>query len=128
MEHFAALRLFHETCAALSLSLFLLRCGLAQWAPAALKALVLRVLPHVIDTAFLASGLTMAALIRQYPFVDGWLTAKVFGLIAYIILGSLALKRAKTGTARLAFALLATAVFFYIVGVALRHDPRSWLA
>ena len=33
---------------------------------------------------------------QQYPLVHGWLTAKFFALIAYIVLGTIALKRGKT--------------------------------
>ena len=75
-----------------------------------------RILPHIIDTLFLASGIWLAVIIRQYPFAHGWLTAKIFGLLAYIILGSLALKKANSqlvrtlafGTALLSFAWIAS--------------------
>ncbi|TXH04651.1 MAG: regulator SirB [Nevskiaceae bacterium] len=116
------------SCAALSLALFLLRAVPALRTQPPTPPRVLRVLPHVIDTVFLLSGLALATTIHQYPFVHGWLTAKVLGLIAYIVLGSLALKRAPTRAGRAVALAAALLTFAYIVGVAMHHDPRSWLA
>jgi uncharacterized membrane protein SirB2 len=79
----------------------------------------------------LASALWLAWRIEQYPFVHGWLTAKVLALAAYIVLGSVALRRGLTRSARaLAFAL-ALACAAYIVLVALTRDalgPLAWIA
>jgi uncharacterized membrane protein SirB2 len=88
----------------------------------------LRIVPHVIDTLFLATGIWLAVRIGQYPFVQPWLTAKVFGLIGYIILGSIALKRGSTRAIRAAAFVAALAVFAYIVGVARARHPGSWWA
>jgi len=81
-----------------------------------------RIAPHVIDTVLFLSAIAMAIMIRQYPFVTGWLTAKFVALLAYITLGHIALKR-RSATA-LAAALLTLA---YIVGVALCRDPLTCL-
>ena len=58
--------------------------------------------------------------------VHGWLTAKVVGLLFYIGLGTVALKRGRTRRARIAAWLAAQAVFFYIVAVALTRNPLPW--
>jgi len=60
-----------------------------------------RVLPHVVDTALLASAIALAVALGQYPLVNGWLTAKLAGLLAYIVLGSIALKRGRTRKIRI---------------------------
>lgn len=119
-------RWLHIGCAMLSFTLFVLRGSFMLWRPQALRQRWLRVAPHIVDTVFLASGLYLATLIRQYPFTHGWLTAKVFGLIAYIILGSLALKHGRTRGARAAAFVGGIAMFLYIAGVARAHDPLSW--
>lgn len=129
LEAFAAwswLKLLHLSCAALSLALFLLR-GTWMLAESPLRdARWTKVVPHVIDTVFLVSGIALAVRIAQYPFVQPWLTAKVFGLIAYIVLGSVALKHGRSrGIRALAF-VAALAVFGYIVGVARARHPLSW--
>lgn len=112
--------------AALSLLLFTLR-GAWMLAESPLRdARWTRIAPHIIDTLFLATGLWLAIRIGQYPFVQPWLTAKVFGLVAYIILGSIALKRGRTRAIRGAAFVAALAVFAYIVGVARARHPLSW--
>lgn len=91
----------------------------------------IKVVPHINDTVLLAAAIALTVLTDQYPFVDAWVTAKVFGLIAYIILGSLALKAGRTRRARVAAWLGAMAVFGYVVSVALTKNPWgvfSWLA
>jgi uncharacterized membrane protein SirB2 len=81
----------------------------------------LRVLSYVIDTVLLAAAILLALIIRQYPFVNGWLTAKVLLLVLYIGLGTIALKRARTRTGRTLAMLAALLVFLLIIGVAVRH-------
>lgn len=82
-----------------------------------------RILPHVVDSLLLGSALTMAWMSGQYPFVNGWLTAKLFGLIAYILLGMTALKRGRTMAIRARFFGLAVLAYLYIVSVALTRSP-----
>lgn len=74
--------------------------------------------PHVIDTVLLGSGIYLALHLHQYPFTHDWLTAKFFGLVTYILLGNIALKRSTTKTLCLLSWLAALVVFFYIVSVA----------
>lgn len=91
-----------------------------------LSARWVKIVPHVIDTLLLASAVTMAVMIRQYPFVAPWITAKVLVLIAYIVLGTIALKRGKTKRVRIAAWIAAQLVFLYIVAVALTRSPLPW--
>lgn len=128
MSYFAELKLLHIGCAAISLALFLLRGAWMLAESPRLQARWARIVPHIVDTVFLGSGIALAALLRQYPFLDGWLTAKVFGLIAYIILGSIALKRGRTRAVRAGALVLAVAVFLYILGVARMKNSASWAA
>jgi len=120
---YLALKHLHVTCVVLSGLGFCLRgWWMARQSPL-LQHRLSRVLPHIIDTLLLGSALTMAWLSGQYPFAQGWLTAKFFGLLAYIVFGALALKRAKTRALRLRFFALALLVYAYIVSVALTRNP-----
>jgi uncharacterized membrane protein SirB2 len=122
MNYYIAIKHLHVTFAALSGIFFLLR-GLLMLAdsPLLLRRWI-RMAPHVVDTALLASALALVFLSGQYPFVQAWLTAKLIALVAYIVLGSIALKRGKTKGVR-AFALFAAlATFAYIVAVALTRQ------
>jgi uncharacterized membrane protein SirB2 len=60
----------------------------------------------------------LATILQQFPFVNGWLTAKVLLLALYIVLGSIALKRGKTRRTRILALLGALATYGYIIGVA----------
>ena len=92
-----------------------------------LSARWVKVTPHVVDTVLLASAIAMALVIRQYPFVAGWITAKVLALVLYIALGAYALKRGRTKAVRVGAWIAAQCVFAYIVAVALTKDPLPFM-
>lgn len=123
MELYPTLRAIHVTCVALSLSGFALRGAWMLTESALLNHRLTRVLPHLVDTLLLGSAIGMAILIRQYPFADGWLTAKFIALLVYIALGSVALKRGRTHTIRKAAFVAALATAAYLVAVALTRSP-----
>ena len=117
----------HVACVILSLGGFVARGLLMLAGSPLLGTRVVRIAPHVVDTLLLASAIGLAWMLRQYPFVHGWLTAKVLGLVAYIVLGAIALRRGTTKGIRAAAFVAASATAFYIVSVALTHDPRGFL-
>ena len=120
---YTLIKQLHLATLVVTLALFVLR-GLWMMADSPrLKARWVRVVPHVNDTLLLASGLGLAFLMQQYPLVHGWLTAKLFALIAYIVLGTIALKRGKTRKVRIAAWVAALLVFAYMVAVARAHAP-----
>ncbi len=124
---YLALKHFHITCVVLSGAGFALRGWWSITGSGLLRAKLTRSLPHIIDTCLLGSAVTLAWMSGQYPFVQGWLTAKVLGLLAYIGLGMLALKPGRpSGVRRVAF-LAALATFAYIVSVALSKNPLGFL-
>jgi uncharacterized membrane protein SirB2 len=121
------LKNLHLATIAITLTLFLLRGFWMMADSPRLQARWVRIIPHVNDTLLLTSGIALAVLIQQYPLVHGWLTAKLFALIAYIVLGTIALKRGKTRGQRIAAWIAALLVFGYMVAVALAHDPLPFL-
>lgn len=125
---YLALKHFHITCVVLSGAGFALRGWWSITGSDLLRAKLTRRLPHIIDTGLLGSAITLAWMSGQYPFVQGWLTAKVLGLLAYIGLGMLALKPVRPPGVRLAAFLAALATFAYIVSVALSKNPIGFLA
>lgn len=120
---YSLIKNLHLTTIALTLALFVLRGAWMMADSPRLQARWLRIVPHVNDTLLLTSGITLAVLVQQYPLVHGWLTAKFFALIAYILLGTIALKRGKTKVQRVAAWIAALLVFGYMVAVAIAHDP-----
>lgn len=82
--------------------------------------------PHSVDTLLLVSAIMLAWQLGISPLQAPWLAAKIVALLAYIVIGSVALKRGKTRRIRLAAWLAAQVVFFYIVSVAVTRDPAPW--
>ena len=85
-----------------------------------------RVVPHVNDALLLATGIGLAYLTGQAPGPQPWLTGKLVGLLAYIGLGMVALRRGRTRRLRSAALLGALAIFAYIVAVALTRQALPW--
>ncbi|GLW61300.1 siroheme synthase [Hydrogenophilus thermoluteolus] len=121
------LKHLHLTTVALTITGFLLRFTWRLRSHPWLHAPLTRVLPHINDTLLLTSGLGMAAMIGQYPFTTPWLTAKFFWLLAYIIAGHFALKRAQTRRGQWCACVVALVCVAMLVGTAIYHHPLSWL-
>lgn len=122
---YIAIKHLHITTAVLSIAFFILRAYWSVNGSALLQKRVVKISPHIIDTILLVCGVYLAAIIG---FDQPWIIAKIIALIAYIGVGTIAIKRGKTPRTRGYAALVAVAIFLYIVGVALAHNPWSWLA
>ena len=120
---YLALKSIHVASVVASFSLFFVRGVWMLRDSPLLRARWVRIAPHIIDTVLLASAIALAYMLRQYPFGSGWLTAKVLGLVVYIVLGTVALKRGQTRRIRAGAWLAALAVFLYIVSVARTKNP-----
>ncbi len=128
MAYYALIKQLHLATVVVTLTLFLLRGVWMLMDSPRLQARWTRIVPHINDTLLLASGIALAVLMQQYPLVHGWLTAKLFALIAYIVLGTLALKRGKTKAQRVSAWIAALLVFGYMLAVARTHDPLPFLS
>lgn len=124
-ELYAALRHTHLGLIGLSVSLFALRgVGVLAGASWPLSGAV-RALSVGIDVFLLLAGVGLAVLLQVS---QAWLPVKLVWLLAYIVLGSYALKRARTRAGKaLAFALALGCVTM-LVGVARAHHPLGWFA
>ncbi len=125
-EFYEQIRAVHIGSVLASGGLFLLRgfgvnvfgASWPMWAP-------VRYLSYTIDTVLLTAALMLMTIVRQYPFVHGWLTVKVVLVVVYIVLGVFALKRGRTRPVRLGFFAAALLVFGFIYTVARAHDPAG---
>ncbi|MHA7917333.1 SirB2 family protein [Alloalcanivorax xenomutans] len=127
MLDYLLIKQLHMTLAALSLGLFVLRAGWSVAGSPMLRRRWVRVTPHIVDTLLLTFGVTLMILLRAWPHQTPWLAAKLLALLVYIGLGTMAIKRGTTPARRAGYALAAVVVFLYMVGVAVRHHPGSWL-
>ena len=121
-----AIKLLHVSCVALSYLLFVLRGIWMLVQPARLQQRWVRVVPHVIDTMLLGSAITLAIALQLSPLHTPWLLGKIIALLFYIGLGMVAIRHGKTRGIRFTAWMAAQLVFFYIVSVALTHDPQPW--
>ena len=122
------LKYAHMVAAVTSISGFMLR---GYWMLVDSKKLqqpVARIAPHIIDTVFFLAGIGLIWLLHLEPLKQPWLIAKFTGLIVYVLLGTLAIRRGPTKQIRTIALVGAVAVFAYIVGVALTRSPLSWLS
>ncbi|WP_042301655.1 SirB2 family protein [Paraburkholderia kururiensis] len=125
IEMWPALRHAHMTLAACSGALFATRgAAVLLQRPWPMRR-HWRVASYVIDTLLLAAGVTLWATLRLSPVRDAWLGTKLLVLVAYILAGSVALKRGKTLTARGAAYGTALALYLFIASVAITHSPAG---
>lgn len=123
-----AVKHLHIACVIVSITGFFLR-GVLMLAESPLsRQSWLRWAPHVNDTLLLSAAIALSAMSGQYPFIEPWLTAKIFGLITYIVLGSVALKAGRGRGTRLAAWLAALVTVAYVASVALSKNPWGFLA
>lgn len=119
---YLALRNLHVGCVVLSGSGFFLRGLLMFSGSTMLNRRCVRVVPHLVDMALLGSAVALAVISGQYPLAQDWLTAKVVALLAYIMFGTMALKRGRRRAVRTTFFVAALAVLAYIVSVAMTRS------
>lgn len=124
---YAALKLLHVGAVVLSGLGFVIRYRLSVTQPRTTGALI-RVAPHVVDTVLLASALSLAWVGGFNPLRVPWLEAKLGGLVLYILVGSIALKRGRTRRIRATAFVAALLAYAYIVSAALTKRPLGPLA
>jgi uncharacterized membrane protein SirB2 len=116
----------HIASVALSYTLFFLRGVWMLSNPALLQQRWVKIAPHTVDTVLLASAIALAWQLGISPLTHPWLAAKITALLAYIVIGSIALKRGKTKRVRFVAWLTAQLVFIYMVSVAVTHNTTPW--
>ena len=94
---YPAVKHIHLLLIALSVVFFTVRFVLHLRGSAILEKKFLKIAPHVIDTFLLLSGVALCFIIQQFPLENAWLTEKLGAVVAYIVLGIIAMK-ANRGT------------------------------
>ena len=115
---YTALKHLHALTVVVTLALFLLRGFWMLADSPRLRAGWVRVMPHLNDTVLLGSAIAMLVVGGLNPLQQPWIMAKIVGLLAYIGLGTVALKPGRSKATRVKALVAALAVFAYIVAVA----------
>ncbi|ECZ8480397.1 SirB family protein [Salmonella enterica] len=123
----AMLLTLHLICVALSVSLFVARYWWRYCGHALAAVRWTRIVPPVIDTLLLLSGIGLIVKTHILPFTElgSWLTEKLFGVIIYIVLGFIALdyRQARSQQARFIAFPLALVVLYIIIKLATTKIP-----
>lgn len=117
------LKSIHMLTVLISISSFILRGIWMMQDSARLQARWVKIVPHINDTLLLITGITLAFTIEQYPFVHGWLTAKILALLTYIGLGMATIRHGRSKPQRIITWVAAILVFMYMLGVARTRQP-----
>lgn len=128
LEFYPQIKAVHIAAVTASGLLFLLRGAAVQLGASWAMAAPLRYLSYTIDTVLLTAALMLATILHQFPFVQGWLTAKVLLLVCYVVLGTFALKRGRTQAVRISCWIAALLVYLFIVSIARAHHPLGIIA
>jgi uncharacterized membrane protein SirB2 len=130
LDLYPSVRSAHIALVALSGTLFAAR-GIAVMlsAPWAMQPPVRR-MSVLIDTALLGAALLLLRMLHLNPWEVGWVTTKIGLLFVYVVLGSYALKRARSPRVRLLCFIAALLCLGFMVTVAVAHNPLGlflWL-
>ncbi len=128
MITYLAIKYLHVLLAILTISGFILRGIWMMSDSPRIDSPGARVVPHVVDTLLLLSGVAMVTLLSLNPLAHAWLMAKFVAIVAYVLLGTIAIRRGSTREQRLIAFAAALSVFAYTVGAAVMKSPASWLA
>ena len=129
IEFYPQIKSVHVAMVLASGLLFALRGLLAAlgregWA----RTAALRYLSYGIDTTLLTAALMLVTVLPGAVFANGWLAVKLGLLPIYIVLGALALGRARSLAARRGFYFGALLVYLFMLGVARTHQPWGYLS
>ncbi len=119
MEYYLIIKNVHITTAILSLLGFCIRGYWMFTNNNLLQHKTVKIFPHINDTVLLSAAIYCSIMSGMYPFVMGWLGAKVVLLIGYILAGAIALKRGKTKAIKTKFFVLALCFISAIFIIAL---------
>lgn len=123
MSTFGITKAVHVSAVIITASFFIVRGIWMLRKSLLLQHPFVRVAPHVNDTVLFLSALTLAWLLGISPLTTPWLAAKIVGLVVYILLGHVALRRGRTQAVRTTAFAAALLTLAYIVAVAVCRDP-----
>jgi len=83
--------------------------------------------PHVVDSIFLATAIMLSFTVEDGSLSPAWFTAKIAGLVLYILLGVLAMRSAPEVRRSVPAFTAAVLVFAWIATVARTKSPFGFL-
>lgn len=124
MNTYLALKHLHMLTVALLAVLFLFRGVLLVNQSTLLQARPLRILPHVVSTVLLLSGI---AMVVEFGSLPAWVVTKLILLVLFILCGVMAFQRADKRSARIGWFVLGLLTYGLIASVAVTRQPLGLL-
>ena len=112
------IKLLHVSCAYMTGASLLLRGIWAVLESSLINQRRVKVIPHIIDSVLLVSGIVMAVSWQLSPLQHSWLAIKLLALLVYIALGLILLRFANTPRSQIAALFGAMIVYGFIVAMA----------
>ena len=125
IDHHLVVRQAHLGLVAASLTLFALRGAGVLLGRRWPMATVLRIMVVLVDTALLSAGVLLWVMLGLSPARDTWLGVKLGLLVVYVLLGTWALKRARTPASRAGFLAAACVCAGAMLSVAWSRWPSG---
>lgn len=125
--NYVLLKQVHVTFALASIIGFMLRWNWKINGSQLSQLRLTKTVPHIIDSLFLATGVALTFTINQYPLSTTWLTAKITGILVYIVLGMFAMSGKVSRPWRVMAFLAAVSSFAWILTVARFKSPWGFL-
>ncbi|GAA5186066.1 SirB2 family protein [Ferrimonas gelatinilytica] len=113
----------HLTLIGLSVGLFVLRFIWSMMGSGLMQRKWVKIVPHVLDTLLLLSGIALIMVAGWMPLRDAWLTEKLLAMVAYIFLGVLTFKLQRGRVFKVVAFLGALGWVYYMAVLAVTKSP-----
>ncbi|MFT3762882.1 MAG: SirB2 family protein [Pseudoxanthomonas sp.] len=127
MEFYPQIKWTHVHAVMCSGALFALRGGAALLGARWPRHWLPRYASYTIDTILITSATMLFSMLPGAMFANGWLATKLCLLVAYVLLGVLAMRPQRTQAQHAGFYAAALAAFAFMFGIARFHHPLGWL-
>ena len=128
IEFYPQIKYVHILLAMLSGTLFAMRGGFALAGMRWPQALPVKWLSYTIDTCLLTAALMLLTILPWAMFANGWLLVKIVLIVAYVVLGVMAMRPQRNRRSRAIYYVLALLTFVAIYVTARTHNPLGALA
>ena len=126
--HYSDVRLLHQSAVLVSVSGFALRGEGSLLRAPWVQTRLARTIPHLIDTILLGSALVLLWWNGGAALHESWLRAKLLGLLAYIGLGAITLRKDLPGRGRACAFVAALLTAGWMASVAILKSPWGLLS
>lgn len=124
---YLTLKSIHISLVAVSLSIFLIRGILMLIRKGLYRHRIFRIIPPMVDTVLLGTGVALMMILHQYPTNQPWLMVKLTALLVYILSGTVALNRVNNYRIQISGFVLALLTAIFMLTVARTHHPLGAL-